>query len=84
MTPEEFVTTIVREMVKNPDSVSVETTRDKGGMICTVKVADEDAKLIIGRRGKTITLIKDLVYIFGARRGERVNVILDVPDKPRN
>ncbi len=83
MTPEEFITTIVRGIVQHPDEVKVEKTPSQQGLLYTIKVANNDAKLIIGRRGRTITLIKDIVYIFGARRGERMNVVLDVPDRPK-
>jgi predicted RNA-binding protein YlqC (UPF0109 family) len=65
------LTPMVEEIVKNcvlePDSVSVEEAEDRGAMIYTVTVAPNDVGRIIGKDGRVISCIRQVVGAAGAK-----------------
>ena len=70
---------IVQAIVNNPDAVSVEEKESvdfPGLTILTVDVAEEDKGIVIGRRGRTINAIRDLVTINAIRHDKRVKVLI--------
>ena len=65
---------IVRSIVDNPDSVSVEAIDDDGVIILEVRVADGDLGRVIGRRGRTAQNIRALVRAAAEKDGVDVDV----------
>ncbi len=76
----ELLETIIKGIVNNPDEVTVEM-RDSvdfpGLKILSVEVAGEDKGIVIGRKGRTINAIRDIVKIAAIRTGDRVRVIVE-------
>ena len=75
----ELVETIVKSIVNHPENVVVEQKESvdfPGLQIIYIQVDPEDAGVVIGRRGRTINAIRDLVSISAIRQGIRVKVIL--------
>ena len=71
-----FVEYVVRSLVDDPDSVDV-TATEKGGMtVFEVRVAQDDAGKVIGRRGSTIQAIRSLLQVGGTKSGRRCTVDL--------
>jgi predicted RNA-binding protein YlqC (UPF0109 family) len=71
---------MVKTIVNNPDSVEVserESVDFPGLTILTIKVADEDTGIVIGKRGRTINAIRDIISINAIRSKQRVRVTLD-------
>jgi predicted RNA-binding protein YlqC (UPF0109 family) len=71
-----FLEFVVRSLVDQPDAVSV-TAVEKGGItVFEVRVAQEDAGKVIGRRGGTIQAIRSLLQIGATKSGRRCTVDL--------
>lgn len=83
---QELLEHIVKSIVNEPDAVDIsqkESTDFPGLMILTIKVAEDDKGVVIGRRGRTINAIRDIITINAIRTNKRVKVIVDEGDKPR-
>jgi uncharacterized protein len=75
----ELLEHIVQSIVNNPDAVSVEEKESvdfPGLTILTIDVAEEDKGIVIGRRGRTINAIRDLITINAIRNDRRVKVLI--------
>lgn len=82
----ELLEHIVKAIVNNPDEVSVEERESidfPGLTILTIDVAEEDKGVVIGRRGRTINAIRDLVTINAIRNDKRVKVLIKDDNRER-
>ena len=70
----DFVRYILEQLCEHKDQINVEANRDDLGILVTVTVADEDMGKLIGKQGQTISSLRTLVRIIGARDSERVNL----------
>jgi predicted RNA-binding protein YlqC (UPF0109 family) len=71
----ELVEYIVRQIVENPDAVSVTESVDEGGRIMLEIVTDpKDTGIVIGKQGKNINAIRSLVKIMAIKAGKFVDV----------
>ena len=81
----ELLEHIVKSIVNNPDAVVVdekESVDFPGLTILTIDVAEEDKGIIIGRKGRTINAIRDLITISAIRQDKRVKVMIKDDQKP--
>lgn len=69
---------LARELVDDPDSVSVTESSDQRGTLLTVRVASEDMGKVIGRGGRTAKAIRSVVRAAATRQG--VSVHVDIAD----
>lgn len=70
----ELLTYIARNLVDNPDEVSV-TERDADGeTVFEVRVAEGDMGKIIGRQGRIVKEIRVLMRAVAQRQGKKVSV----------
>jgi predicted RNA-binding protein YlqC (UPF0109 family) len=67
---------LVRSLVDEPDSVTVETAEEDDATILELRVADDDAGQVIGRRGRTIGALRTVMRAAGASQDRRVLVDL--------
>lgn len=65
---------VVRELVTQPDQVSVSVTDRDGHQLVDIAVASDDMGRVIGRRGSTIGAIRQLVGVAAAKAGDAVDV----------
>ena len=73
---------IVRGITTKPDEVSVSESREPdGGLVFNLKVADEDFGTIIGKGGRTVQAIRDLLRIKAQKESLRYNLIIEEPAK---
>lgn len=74
----ELLTYIIRNLVDNPDEVSV-TEREAGAeTVFEVRVADGDMGKVIGRQGRIIKEVRILMKAVAQRKGAKVSVeVLD-------
>ena len=82
----ELLEHIVKSIVNNPDQVSVEEKESvdfPGLTILTIDVAEDDKGIVIGRRGRTINAIRDLITINAIRNDRRVKVLIKDDDRGR-
>ena len=70
----ELLTYVARNLVDNPDQVSV-TQRDADGeIVLELRVAPEDMGKVIGRQGRIAKEIRTLVRSVAQRSGKRVSI----------
>jgi predicted RNA-binding protein YlqC (UPF0109 family) len=67
---------LVRSLVDEPDSVTVETAEEGDATVLELRVADDDAGQVIGRRGRTIGALRTVMRAAGASQDRRVLVDL--------
>ena len=79
----DFLVSIVKTIVSNPEDVSVERTVDEMGVLLTLKINPEDMGYVIGRRGQTAQAIRTLLKIVGAKNNARVNLKIYDPEGPK-
>ncbi len=80
-TDKQFLETIVKTIVANPNDVSVERTVDEMGVLLTLKINPEDMGYVIGRKGQTAQAIRTLLKIVGAKNNSRVNLKIHDPEE---
>jgi predicted RNA-binding protein YlqC (UPF0109 family) len=82
-----LVELIVKSIVNTPDDVEVEEKESSdfpGLTIINIKVNPSDLGQVIGKRGRTINAIRDIVTIAAIRAQKRVKVIVREEDKQVN
>jgi predicted RNA-binding protein YlqC (UPF0109 family) len=67
---------LVRSLVDEPDSVTVETAEEDDATVLELRVAGDDAGQVIGRRGRTIGALRTVMRAAGASQDRRVLVDL--------
>lgn len=76
----EFLDYVVKSLVDNPDKVETDRRVDEMGVLLTLKVAPEDMGKIIGRKGQTVTSVRTLLRVIGAKNNARVNLKIIEPE----
>ncbi len=83
-----FLEYIIKAIVENPKVVEIIRKVDEMGVLLIVKVDDtnRDRARVIGREGRTIGCIRNLVKIVGLKNNARVTVKIYEPEgrMPRN
>lgn len=73
----DFCEYLVKNLVDNPDKVDVSETEDEyQTVVLTITVDPTDMGKVIGKEGKIIKAIRDLVKILAVKEQKRVNVVL--------
>lgn len=68
---------ILNNLVDHPESVAVAENETENGMVTlTLTVAKEDMGRIIGKEGKTIRAIRDVIKILALKQNKYVDVVL--------
>ena len=70
----ELLTYVARNLVDNPDQVSVNQYDGDGETVLELRVAPEDMGKVIGRQGRIAKEIRTLVRSVAQRTGQRVCV----------
>lgn len=70
----ELLTYIARNLVENPDAVSVSEYENSGETVLELRVAPEDMGKVIGRQGRIAKEIRALMRSVAQRQGKRVSV----------
>lgn len=75
----ELLDHIVKSIVNHPENVVIdekESVDFPGLTILTIDVAEDDKGVVIGRKGRTINAIRDLITINAIRNDKRVKVLI--------
>lgn len=70
----ELLLYMAKNLVDNPDSVSVTETRDDEGTVLELRVAEGDMGKVIGRQGRIAKEIRTIIKTVAQRTGEKVTV----------
>lgn len=76
---QQFLESVVKAIVNNPDDVKVERVIDERGVLLTLDVNPSDMGYVIGRSGQTARAIRTLLKIVGAKNNARVNLKINEP-----
>jgi predicted RNA-binding protein YlqC (UPF0109 family) len=76
----QFLETIVKTIVNNPNDVVADRTIDERGVLLTLKINPADMGYVIGRKGQTAQAIRTLLKIVGAKNNSRVNLKIYDPE----
>jgi predicted RNA-binding protein YlqC (UPF0109 family) len=83
---QQFIEYIVKSLVNNPDSVTIERRIDEKGVLLELSVDPEDLGRVIGKRGATAQSLRTLLRALGTKNDARYNLkIVDTGepgDKP--
>ena len=66
--------TIVRNIVENQDSVSINEKEEADRITFEVKVAESDMGRIIGKQGKVANSIRTLMKALGSKEHKKVSI----------
>ncbi|HXH60830.1 MAG TPA: KH domain-containing protein [Fimbriimonadaceae bacterium] len=69
-----LVENLVRNLVEEPEAVSVDETHDRGTDVYSVTVAPNDVGRIIGKDGRVITCVRHVVSAAGAKSRQKTVV----------
>lgn len=70
----ELLTYVARNLVDNPDQVSVSQFTSGDETVLELRVAPEDMGKVIGRQGRIAKEIRTLIRSVAQRTGQRVSV----------
>ena len=68
----ELLEHLARQLVDDPDAVSVEEVRQEGATVLQLRVAADDVGKVIGRQGRIARALRAIVRASGARSHRRV------------
>jgi len=77
---EQLLNYILTKIVKDPDTIKITREIDEitNEIIFYISIPEEERGIIIGKKGKNIQSIRNIVSIIAKREGERVRIkILD-------
>lgn len=73
---DKILTHIVQSLVENKDEVSVEKTTENNHTTLTISVHDNDIGKVIGKNGRIIRAIRDVIKIVAVKQNTYVDVVL--------
>ena len=70
----ELLLYMAKNLVDNPDAVSVSEVSNEDGVVLELRVAPEDMGKVIGRQGRIAKEIRTIIKTVAQRDGEKVTV----------
>lgn len=68
---------LICSIVQYPKEASVTEECNEGSVVLTAHVNPEDIKIVIGREGRTIRALRDLVKVKAIKEKKRVDIKVD-------
>lgn len=75
-----FIEYVVKQLVENPEGVSIDRTVDEMGVLIQLTVDPKDMGRVIGKEGRTAKALRTLLRVMGAKNNARVNLKIMEPD----
>lgn len=76
----DLVEETIKLLVDEPDSVVVTETKDRGTVVFTVSVAPGDVGRVIGKEGRVVSCLRQLVSAVGAKHRTKTVVKVKTED----
>ena len=70
----EIIETIIRNLVSEPDAISINEIQGEQSVVFEIRVAEKDMGKVIGREGKVAKAIRTWVKAVAAKEDKRVTV----------
>ena len=67
---------IISSIVENPKEVKIEEKEEDGIIQFTINLATQDMGKVIGKEGKVIRAIRNVLKIPAIKQGKRINITL--------
>lgn len=74
-----FLELIIKNLVKNPDEVTITEITEPDGKLLCLRVHKSDMGLIIGKQGVTSSAIKWIIKTAGYNNDRKVNLKIEEP-----
>jgi predicted RNA-binding protein YlqC (UPF0109 family) len=71
---EEFIKYVLSKIVSNPDQVQIEREESNGEIYFFLILPEEDRGVVIGKEGKNIKSIRNLISILAKKENKRVYI----------
>lgn len=75
---------LLQSLVDKPEAVWVEETEENGTTYLSFGVSPQDAGKVIGKGGKIIKALRNVVKILAVKEGKKVNIELVEESKPHS
>jgi len=75
-----FLEFVVKNIVDNPNDVTINRTVDEMGVLLSLKVNAKDMGQVVGREGNTAKAIRSLLRIVGIKNNARINLKIEEPE----
>ena len=72
----DFLTQIVRQFVDNPDEVEIRDQHGPQGLLIQIKVNPDDVGKVIGKEGRIINAIRQILKAAGGKTTRRFKIDL--------
>lgn len=73
---------LVKQMVDHPDEVEIKDLTQDDRTILTIHAHTDDLGKIIGKNGRIIRAIRDVMKIMATKKAQYVDVVLSEEEKP--
>lgn len=73
----ELLEYVVKNLVNNKDVVEVEETNTEAKLVLRLKVAKEDMGRVIGKEGRIIRSIREIMNAYASKNKEKVAVEIE-------
>lgn len=70
----EYLKAILSPLLSEPQSLSITQTQDELGVLLSVRLAQPDMGVVIGKEGSTAKAVRQLIKIHGMLNRARVNM----------
>ncbi len=68
---------ILQSIVDHPDEIVVTETKEESRIILTIQANSEDLGKVIGKNGRIIRAIRDLIKLMAAKDNVYVDVVIE-------
>lgn len=76
----EYVNLILKPLLDQPESLSIQETQDPMGVLLTIKIHKDDMGIVIGKAGETAKAVRHLARIVGIKGNARVSIKIVEPE----
>ena len=73
---------LLEKIVEHPEDIRVEETSDQSKIVLTIHANQEDLGKIIGKSGRIIKALRDLIKLMATKKNSYVDVVL-AEDEPK-
>lgn len=73
----DFLEYLIKEITTKPQDIKIEEIKENGIYIYSIRVAEEDMGLIIGKLGKTIKAIRNLAKAKAIKDNVRIQINIE-------
>jgi predicted RNA-binding protein YlqC (UPF0109 family) len=73
---------ILTQIVDHPEAVSVEESTEESRILLHVRAHPDDYGKIIGKSGRIIKALRDLIKLIATKQNQYVDIVLDEDEHP--